>query len=147
MTVFPKIANIANMTKRRSSTALRTRRISAQLPAVSAFENSRGERTTPTPVASAEAQNAFARVLDGVLKGRPVVITKYDSPTAVLLSVDDFNALAAAGEARLDTLSRDFDELLERMQAPRSRAWMKATFDASPERLGKAAVRAARKRV
>ena len=73
-------------------------------------------------------------------------ITKHDAPKAVLISVEEFNALSRAAEVNLDTLSGEFDALLARMQAPRSRAGMKAAFDASPKQLGKAAVAAARLR-
>jgi len=75
-----------------------------------------------------------------------VVITKHDAPKAVLVSVDEFNALAGAAESKLDTLSSEFDALLARMQTRKARAGMKAAFDASPKQLGRAAVAAARKR-
>jgi len=74
------------------------------------------------------------------------VITKHDAPKAVLISVNEFNALSRANRVKLDTLSGEFDELLARMQTPASRVGMKAAFDASPKQLGKAAVAAARRR-
>ena len=51
-----------------------------------------------------------------------MVITKHDQPKAILLSVDDFTALAKATESPLDTLSADFDAMFARMQTPRARA-------------------------
>ena len=51
-----------------------------------------------------------------------MVITKHDQPKAILLSVDDFTALAKATESTLDTLSADFDAMFARMQTPRARA-------------------------
>ena len=75
-----------------------------------------------------------------------VVITKHDAPKAVLISVDEFNALSRATEAKLETLSGKFDALLARMQTPKARVGMKAAFNASPKQLGKAAVAAARTR-
>ena len=93
-----------------------------------------------------DAKKAFGRVLETVLRGGVVLITKHDAPKAVLISVDEFDALSHASEARLDTLSREFDALLARMQTPKARARMKGAFDASPRQLGKAAVAAARRR-
>ena len=81
-----------------------------------------------------------------VIQGGVVVITKHDSPKAVLLSVDEFNALAQAPQQRLDALSGQFDALLAGMQTPKARAGMKAAFAASPKQLGRAAVAAARRR-
>lgn len=45
-----------------------------------------------------------------------------------------------------DRLTAEFDEMLERMQAPGAREAMDRAFHATPEELGKAAVAAARKR-
>jgi antitoxin Phd len=59
----------------------------------------------------------------------------------VLLSMNEFDALVAAGERTLDTLTTEFDELLDRMQTPGARKGMADAFSATPDRLGKAAVR------
>jgi antitoxin Phd len=107
----------------------------------------RGERTrTPLTIAATDAKNEFGRVLEKVIQGQTIVITKHDAPKAVLISIDEYNALSNAGRDKLDTLSSEFDALLARMQKPGARAAMKAAFDASPKRLGKAAVAAARRR-
>jgi len=84
--------------------------------------------------------------LEMAVQGGAVVITKHDAPKAVLISVEDFNALSRATETRLDTLSHEFDALLARMQTPRARLGMKSAFSASAKQLGKAAVAAARRR-
>jgi antitoxin Phd len=114
--------------------------------AVIAFRNRRGERVDPSSVTATDAKKEFARVLEMVIRGGVVVITKHDAPKAVLLSVDEFNALAHAPSSKLDTLSGQFDALLARMQTPKARAGMKAAFAASPKQLGRAAVAAARRR-
>ncbi len=80
------------------------------------------------------------------MHGGAVVITKHNAPKAVLISVENFNALSGAAQTKLDTLSREFDELLARMQTSKARCGMKAGFAASGTRLGKAAVAAARAR-
>jgi prevent-host-death family protein len=111
-----------------------------------AFRNRRGERVEAAAFTATDAKKQFARVLELVLQGGAVVITKHDAPKAVLLSVDEFTALTKATEGPLDTLSAEFDALLARMQTPRARAGMKTAFAASPKELGKAAVAAARTR-
>jgi hypothetical protein len=45
---------------------------------------------------------------------------------------------------RASALDREFDALLARMQTPKSRRGMKKAFAASSEKLGQAAVRAAK---
>jgi len=108
--------------------------------------NRRGERVAASSITATDAKNEFGRVLEMVIQGGMVVITKHDAPKAVLLSVDEFNTLSLATERKLDTLSGEFDALLARMQTPKARAGMKGAFDASPKQLGRAAVAAARKR-
>jgi len=97
-------------------------------------------------VTSTEAQNEFGRILDAAARGDVVVITKHDTPRAVLMSVDRYEALVRADETVLDTLTEQFDALLDRMQAPEAGSAMKEAFEAGPEELGKAAVAAARRR-
>lgn len=97
-------------------------------------------------ISATEAKNEFGRVLEKAMQGITVVITRHDAPKAVLLSMDEFNALSQATQNRLDALSGEFDALLARMQTPKSRLAMKSAFNASPKQLGKAAVAAARKR-
>jgi prevent-host-death family protein len=113
--------------------------------ALAEFRNRRGEPASSFTATDAKKQ--FGRVLDmGLRRGGAVIITKHDAPKAIILSMDEFNALAKATERTLDTLSADFDAMLARMQTPRTRAQMKAAFGASPKELGKAAVAATRKR-
>lgn len=97
-------------------------------------------------VTATEAKNKFGLLLERVMQGGVVVITKHDAPKAVLISIDEYTALSGAPEARIDTLSAEFDSLLLRMQRPGARSSMQAAFRASPKQLGKAAVSAARKR-
>ena len=113
---------------------------------VASFRNNRGETLEPSSVSASEAKSEFGRVLEMAIQGGAVVITKHDSPKAVLISVENFNALSGAAETKLDTLSQDFDALLARMQTSKARHGMKAAFAASGNRLGKAAVAATRSR-
>lgn len=97
-------------------------------------------------ISATEAKNEFGRLLETVIQGGKVVITKHDSPKAVLISMSEFNALSNAHRAELESLSEEFDGFLARMQTPAARAGMNAAFHATPKELGKAAVAAARRR-
>ena len=99
-----------------------------------------------TSMTATDAKNEFGRALETVLQGGAVVITRHDTPKAVLISFQEYNALKSAGTAELDRLTSEFDTMLAAMQQPASRAAMKAAFGASPKQLGRAAVAAARKR-
>src|SRR5579871_2054778 len=113
------------------------------MSAVRAVPEASGESARFT---ATEAKNEFARALEMALQGGTVVITKHDAPKAILISMDEFKKLTHAAEFRLNTLSDEFDAMLDRMQTPKSRAAMRSAFSASPKELGKAAVNAARKR-
>jgi antitoxin Phd len=89
------------------------------------------------------AKNEFGRVLHLVAEGRTVVITKHDTPAAVIVSYSEFRELAEASSRRWDTLSAEFDELLAGMQSAGSLAGLAAAFAASPAEIGRAAVKAA----
>jgi antitoxin Phd len=97
-------------------------------------------------ISASVAKNKLGEVLDRVLQSGMVLITKHETPKAVLLSMEEYGSLTRAAQSRLDTLNDEFDALLARMQTPKSREAMKAAFAASPKQLGKAAVAAARKR-
>jgi prevent-host-death family protein len=93
-----------------------------------------------------EAKNEFGRVLDEALQGATVLITKHDAPKAVLLSIDKFNELQQAPQLKLETLSAEFDAMLEQMQTAAARTGMERAFHASTSLMGKTALAAARKR-
>lgn len=110
------------------------------------LERRRREPMKSVAISATEAKNEFGRILETVIQGGRVVITKHDSPKAVLISMDEFNALSNAHRAELEALSEEFDGLLARMQTPAARAGMDSAFNATPKELGKAALAAARKR-
>ena len=102
--------------------------------------------TTKASYTVTEAKKEFGRLLEQAIQGTTVLITKHDSPRAVLISIDYFQTLQEAPQAKLNTLTKQFDTLLERMQFPKARRGMAAAFRANNKQLGKAAVAAARKR-
>jgi antitoxin Phd len=111
--------------------------------AKSGFRNKRGEQLAMPTFTATAAKNGFGRVLEAVAERGAVAITRHDAPKAVLLSIDEYEALLARGGRALDTLTAEFDALLASMQTPRARRAMKDAFDATPGRIGKAAVAAA----
>jgi prevent-host-death family protein len=88
----------------------------------------------------------MGHVLDTVMQGGVVLITKRETPRAAVIPMAEYEKFSRATEARLSALSGEFDALLARMQTPGARVGMQAAFDATPEQLAKAAVNFARKR-
>ena len=77
---------------------------------------------------------------------RAVAITRHDKPRAVLLSIDQYEALTAQHNPPwLEKLHEEYGGLLDRMQGPEQRAAAERAFNATPEELGEAAVSAARR--
>jgi antitoxin Phd len=107
------------------------------------FRNRMGELVDIQPVTATLLKNQFARVLDQALRRGPVAITKHDAAKAILISMEDFEALVGERSQSLDALDARFDGLLMRMQTPSAKKGMDAAFNATPRALGKAAVKAA----
>ena len=105
------------------------------------IRNTRGELIEATEVSASDAKNSFGRILDRVAKDGGVTITRRREPFAVVIPVATYARLAGAEAGILDTLSAEFDALLERMQAPGMANAMQRAFDMSPKELGRAAVR------
>jgi antitoxin Phd len=149
LTKIDKIAKMGVLRKRSSRRDLPERRMRMAIPRsrsrhshALAIRNRRGE--DPIRISATEAKNKLGEVLDNVVQSGMVLITKHDTPKAVLLSMEEYGALSRATQSRLDTLSGEFDALLSRMQTPKARSGRKAAFAASPKQLGKAAVAPAR---
>lgn len=106
--------------------------------------NSRGQAVES--FSATDAKNAFGTVLEKALAKGMVAITKRDRAKAVLLSVEEYEALLERAPDPLKTLSAEFDAVVTRMQTPKAKAAGKALFKATPAELGKAAVTGARKR-
>jgi len=108
--------------------------------------NHENRGATKASYTATEAKNEFGRLLEQAIQGTTVLITKHDSLRAVLISIDHFQTLQEAPQTKLNTLTKQFDTLLERMQSSKERRGMAAAFRADNKQLGKAAVAAARKR-
>ena len=105
------------------------------------IRNARGELVEPAKVSSSDAKNRFGRILERVTKEGGVAITLRNEPRFVVISVETYQRMARADSRSLDTLTDEFDALLDRMQAPGARTAMERAFSMTPEELGHAARR------
>ena len=110
------------------------------------YRNSAGELVDVPAIAATRFKNELARVLEQVMRGGAVAITRHDAPKAVLLDYEEFLALTRDRTPVLNELAAEYDVLLERMQTPAARKAVANAFNVTPEQMGKAAVKAARKR-
>jgi len=109
------------------------------------YRNSRGELVDVPVVPSTQLKNGLGGVLEQVMRGGAVAITRHETPKAVLIAYDEFVALTKDRAPALNDLAAEYDVLLARMQTPQARKAMAAAFNATPAELGRAAVKAARK--
>ena len=107
------------------------------------FRNRRGDLVEVPSVPATQLKNELGALLDRATHGGAVAITRHDKPRAVLISFEEFAALARLRSPDLAELDAEFDNLLARMQTPASRAGMAAAFDAGSVALGRAARAAA----
>ena len=105
-------------------------------------------RVAEMPTISAtELKNATADVFEQVAARRAVAITRHEKPRAVLLSVEQYEALTGQQNPDwLEKLHEEYRGLLDRMQGPEQRAAAERAFNATPEELGEAAVWAAQQK-
>lgn len=115
------------------------------MAAILKFRTASGEVRSLESVPASRLKNETGAIVDQASAGRPVVITRHDTPRVVILSFDDFADLARAREAGLGPLEARFDELLAGMQKPAAKRGVRAALGASPEELGRAALAGARK--
>ena len=110
--------------------------------------------STPAPriaempaISATELKNATADVFEQVAARRAVAITRHDKPRAVLLSVEQYEALTGQQNPDwLEKLHEEYRGMLDRMQEPKQRAAAEKLFKATPEELGEAAVWAAQQK-
>jgi antitoxin Phd len=106
----------------------------------------RGDMLAPIKMTATDAKNQMGHLLETVMQGGVVLITKHETPKAAVIPMAEYEKFSRATEAKLDALSGEFDALLARMQTAKARRAMQAAFEASPQQLAKAAVTFARKR-
>ena len=103
--------------------------------------NARGELVEPAKISASDAKNGFGRILERVTKEGGVSITLRNEPKFVVISVETYQRMARADSRSLNTLTDEFDALLDRMQEPGVRPAMERAFGMTPEELGHAARR------
>ena len=110
--------------------------------------------STPAPrvaemptISATELKNATADDFEQVAARRAVAITRHEKPRAVLLSVEQYEALTGQQNPDwLEKLHEEYRGMLDRMQGPEQRAAAERAFNATPEELGEAAVWAAQQK-
>lgn len=130
--------------KRTVANAVRSRPSRQRI--IPAFLAQNVEPLIPVTMNATDAKNQMGHVLDMVMHGGVVLITKHETPKAAVIPIEEYERFSRAAEAKLNALSSEFDALLERMQTREARVGMQAAFEASPEQLARAAVQFARKR-
>ncbi len=105
-----------------------------------------GAASATLTVTATEAKTRFGPLLEAAIRGGSVIITKHDTPKAVLLSIEEFEALGGSRPPDLSALSGEFDRLLARLQTPGNRKALKSAFDAAPGELGRLAIANRRRR-
>lgn len=103
--------------------------------------------STPPPrvqdmptITATELKNATADVFDQVAARRAVAITRHDKPRAILLSLEQYQALTGDQPDWLKALHSEYRGMLDQMQGPEQRARASRAFNATPEGLGEAAL-------
>ncbi len=94
--------------------------------------NRRGEMIDAPQFTASEAKHNFGQLLDTAVRAGPVAITKQRKPTAMLISLDDYQRLTQVEDRTLAVLAAEFDRRYEAMQAPGASAAMQRAFD-TPE--------------
>lgn len=95
----------------------------------------------PSSVTATDAQNNFGEVLTRVARDGRVFITRYRRPEAVVLSMQEYEALTGQEPVDLGALEREFQSMVAHMQSPEQRAATDAVFGMTGPDLGKAAAR------
>ena len=101
-------------------------------------------RELPT-VSATDLKNSTADVIEQVASKRAMAITRHDKPRAVLVSIEEYEALTGQEPEYLAGLMEKYRGMLDRMQEPEQKAAAERLFQATPEELGAAAVWAAQK--
>ena len=97
-------------------------------------------------ITATELKNATADVFEQVAAKQAIAITRHEKPRAILLSVEQYEALTGHQPEWLEKLHEEYRGMLERMQGPEQRAGAEKLFRATPEELGQAALWAAQQK-
>lgn len=99
-------------------------------------------------VSATELKNATADVFERVAAERALVIQRHEKPRAVLLSMEAYGDLVGDQEPLyMQELKARYGKMLDDMQSPEQKAAADRFWEATPEELGEAAVRAAQEKI
>ena len=98
-----------------------------------------GQTATADLVSVTEAKNQLAKLIERVRAHERVVITRNDRPIAVLLSIEDYTAMAESIPDPLRELQKRFQGLRNAIGGPGLAAASAALHVATPDQLGAAA--------
>lgn len=90
-----------------------------------------------------DAKRSFGAILDAAIAQGIVAITRQNHTRAVILSLEEYEALLRRLPDPLEQLRGEFDELVAAMQTPKARKAVDTLFRATPKQLGRAAVKGA----
>lgn len=96
-------------------------------------------------ISSTSVKSGVTTLLETVTRHGMVALTKNRKTKAVVLSVEEYQALLHRKPNLLDALDAHFDRLFDAMQGPIADAAFERVMNATPNELGKAAVEAASK--
>jgi prevent-host-death family protein len=110
------------------------------------YRNSAGRLVDVANISATRAKNEFGAILEQATQRGAIAITRHDVPKAVLLPFAEFESLVKARSRSLADFESEFDDLLAGMQTAKAKRAVKVALSASPAKLGRAAVRHARKK-
>ena len=99
----------------------------------------------PLTTSATEFKQHVGKYLDAA-RTTSVVIERQGRPTAVLISVEEYERLNPAASTVLDKLHEEFDRLVAGMQDKEFAAAFDEAFEATPRQLGAAHRRGAKRR-
>ena len=100
----------------------------------------------PSSVPSTTAKDQFGKLLERVAAGEIVRITRRGRRPAVVLSEELYESLVGALPDPLERLRGQFDAMVARVNSAKGRKAADTLFAADGDALGRAALKAARKR-
>ncbi len=90
-----------------------------------------------------DAKKSFGAILNAAIADGIVAITRQNHTRAVILSLEEYEALLRRLPDPLAQLRGEFDELVAAMQTPKARKAVDTLFQATSKKLGRAAVKGA----
>lgn len=105
--------------------------------------DSSGQLVEVAAFSATDAKRSFGAILDAAIAHGIVAITRQNHTRAVMLSLEEYEALLRRVPNPLEDLRGEFDELVAAMQTPEARKAVDSLFQATPKQLGRAAVKRA----